>query len=154
MTEGMQRRLVAIVAADVVGYSRLIGTDETGTLAAMRALRAELWNPSTEAHGGRLVATAGDSLLIEFPSAVAAVECSVAIQRAMAIRNVDLAEDRQIRLRIGVNLGDVVVDGEDIHGDGVNIAARLEAEQRRLPSRNIILLNSSGWPRPTGKPTP
>ncbi len=123
-----QHRLAAIVAADVVGYSRLISADEAGTLAAMRAHRAELWDIETKARGGRVVGTAGDSLLFEFPSAVAAVECCVAIQRGMAARNAGTAEDRRIRLRIGVNLGEVVVDGDDIHGDGVNIAARLEAE--------------------------
>ena len=128
MTEGTHHRLAAIVAADIVGYSLLVGTDEAGTLAAMRALRAELWDPMTEAYGGRLVGTAGDSRLVEFPSTVAAVECSVAIQRAMVERNAEVPEERRIRLRIGVNLGDVVVDGDDILGDGVNVAARLEGE--------------------------
>lgn len=128
MSNGAQRRLVAILAADVVGYSRLIAADEVGTLAAMRSLRSELWDPTTEAYGGRLVGTAGDSRLVEFPSAVAAVECAVAIQRAMVERNADVPVDRRIQVRIGINLGDVVVDGKDIHGDGVNIAARLESE--------------------------
>ena len=128
MTSGTQHRLAAILAADIVGYSRLVAADEAGTLDAMRTLRAELWDPVTEAHGGRLVGTAGDSRLVEFSSTVAAVECAVAIQRAMVDRNADVPEDRRIRLRIGVNLGDVVVDGDDILGDGVNVAARLEAE--------------------------
>ena len=114
MAEGTQRRLAAILAADVVGYSRLMAADEAATLDQMRELRAELWDPKTEAHGGRLVGTAGDSRLVEFPSAVAAVQCAVAIQQAMVEHNADLAEDRQIRLRIGINLGDVVVDGDDI----------------------------------------
>ena len=127
MSEGTQHRLAAIVAADIVGYSRLIAADEAGTLAAMRAHRSELWDPTTEAYGERLVGTAGDSRLVEFPSAVAAVESAVAIQRAMVERNAGFPEDRRIRLRIGINLGEVVVEGNDIHGDGVNIAARLEA---------------------------
>ncbi len=128
MTNASRHRLAAILAADVVGYSRLISADEAATLAAMRAHRAELWDPTTEAFGGRLVGTAGDSRLVEFPSAVAAVECAAVIQRAMLERNAAVPEDRRIRLRIGVNLGEVVVDGEDIHGDGVNVAARLEGE--------------------------
>ncbi len=123
-----QHRLAAILAADVVGYSRLISADESGTLTAMRVHRSELWDPTTEAFGGRLVGTAGDSRLVEFPSAVAAVECAVAIQRAMIARNAPVPEDARIHVRIGINLGDVVVDGDDIHGDGVNIAARLEGE--------------------------
>ncbi len=127
MSEPLQRRLSVIVAADVVGYSRLVAADEAGTLAAMKAHRAELWDPTTEAHGGRVVGTAGDSLLIEFQSAVAAVECSLAVQRAMTVRNDDIEDDRRMRLRIGVNLGEIVVEGDDILGDGVNIAARLEA---------------------------
>ncbi len=121
-------RLAAILAADIVGYSRMVAADEAGTLAAMHAHRSEVWDPVTEAHGGRLVGTAGDSRLVEFPSAVAAVECAVAIQRAMVERNADVPEAARIRLRIGVNLGDVAVDGDDILGDGVNIAARLEGE--------------------------
>ena len=116
------------MAADVAGYSRLISADEAATLAAMRSHREELWDPLTETHGGRLVGTAGDSLLVEFPSAVAAISCAVAIQRAMADRNHAIPEAERVRLRIGINLGDVVVDGGNIHGDGVNIAARLEAE--------------------------
>ncbi len=95
MSETIQRRLSAIVAADVVGYSRLLAADEAGTLAAMRAYRAEIWEPETKAHGGRVVGTAGDGILIEFQSAVAAVECSIAIQREMASRNAALAERPQ-----------------------------------------------------------
>ena len=126
MSEGIQRRLVAILAADVVGYSRLMEADEAGTLAAMKAHRAELWGPMTERHGGRIVGTAGDSLMVEFGSAVAAVECAVAVQRGMSERNVALPDEQSMLLRIGVNIGEVIVDGEDIYGDGVNIAARLE----------------------------
>jgi adenylate cyclase len=121
------RRLAAIVSADVVGYSRLMGEDETATLGAMKAHRRELWTPNIEGHDGRVVGTAGDSILVEFQSAVAAIECSVAIQRGMAERNVSLPEGRQMLLRVGVNIGEVVVEGGDIFGDAVNVAARLEA---------------------------
>ena len=107
MTNASRHRLAAILAADFVGYSRLISADEAGTLAAMRTLRAELWDTTTETFGGCLVGTAGDSRLVEFPSAVAAVECAAVIQRAMLERNADVPEDRRIRLRIGVNLGEV-----------------------------------------------
>ncbi len=127
MSVGTQRRLAAIVSTDVVGYSRLMGADEAGTLAAMRSHRAELWNPTIERFGGRVVGTAGDSLLVEFASAVAAVECAIAVQRGMVERNGDQPEEQRMQLRIGVNLGEVVVDGDDIFGDGVNLAARLEA---------------------------
>ena len=122
-----QRRLSAIVSADVVAYSRLLGADEAGTLAAMRTHRIELWDPLIQQYGGRVVGTAGDSLLIEYTSAVAAVESSVAIQRGMFDRNVDVPDERRMLLRIGVNIGEVVIDGEDIFGDGVNVAARLQA---------------------------
>ncbi len=127
MSEGTQRRLAAIVSADVVGYSRLMGADEQGTLATMRAHRSELWNPVIEQHGGRVVGTAGDSLLIEYASAVAAVESSIAVQRAMVERNTDVPDERRMLLRIGVNIGEVVIDGNDIFGDGINVAARLQA---------------------------
>ncbi len=130
MTERTRHRLAAILAADIVGYSRMVAADEASTLAAMHTLRSELWEPLTETHGGRLVGTAGDSRLVEFPSAIAAVECAVATQQAMAERNADLPEDRRVRLRIGVNLGDVAVDGDDILGNGVNVAARLETEAK------------------------
>ena len=124
---GVERKLVAILAADLVGYSRLMEADETGTLAAMKAHRRDLWTPLTERYGGRVVDTAGDSVLVEFASAVAAVECAVAVQRGMAARHADRPEGTRMVLRIGVNIGEVVVDGDDIFGDGVNIAARLEA---------------------------
>jgi len=122
-----RRRLAAIVAADVVGYSRMLAANETATLEAMKRHRKELWTPQIGRHGGRLVGGAGDSILVEFQSAVAAVECAIAIQCGMAERNSDLPEDRQMRIRVGINIGEVVVDGEDIFGDGVNVAARLEA---------------------------
>ena len=123
----MQRRLAAIVAADVAGYSRLIGQDEEGTLTAMRALRSEVIDPLLAQHGGRVANTAGDSLLIEFPNAVEAVRCAVAVQEETNARSAELPEDRRILFRISVNIGDVVVEGEDLLGDGVNVAARLES---------------------------
>ena len=119
------RRLAAILAADVVGYSRLMGEDEAGTAKAVRE-RREAATPIVRSFGGRLVKTTGDGVLLEFPSVVAAVECAVAIQTMMAERNADMPEEKRIRYRIGVNLGDVLIEGDDILGDGVNIAARLE----------------------------
>ena len=121
-----QRRLAAIVAADVVGYSRLMGMDEAGTLAALRQHRAELIDPAIAEFGGRIVKTMGDGLLLEFPSVVDAVQCALQVQNAMAARNENIAEDRRIVFRIGINLGDIIIDGDDIRGDGINIAARLE----------------------------
>jgi len=120
------RKLAAIVAADVAGYSRLIGQDEEGTLRAFRAHRAELIDPLIDEHGGRIANTAGDSLLLEFPSAVDAVRCAIAFQEGMANRNDDVDADVQICFRIGINVGDVIAEGDDLLGDGVNIAARLE----------------------------
>jgi adenylate cyclase len=122
----VQRRLSAILAADVVGYSRLIGDDEEGTIARLRALRTEAIDPSVEEFGGRIVKTMGDGLLVEFASVVDAVRAAVEIQREIAERNAGGAEDQRIELRIGINLGDIVIDGDDILGDGVNVAARLE----------------------------
>ena len=121
------RRLAAIVAADVAGYSRLVGADEEGTLAALTALRRELAHPKIEEHHGRIVRTTGDGLLVEFASVVDAVRCAVEVQRDMAQRNDPVPIDRRIEFRIGINLGDIINDGDDIFGDGVNIAARLEA---------------------------
>ncbi len=123
---GVERKLVAILAADMVGYSRLMEVDETGTIARQRAHRQELIDPKIAEHHGRIVKTTGDGLLIEFASVVDAVTCAVDLQRAMAEREADVPEDRRIRYRIGVNLGDIVVEGDDILGDGVNVAARLE----------------------------
>ncbi len=127
MAEGTtRRRLAAILAADVVGYSRLVGLDEAGTLSALRALRKELVEPALKRHRGRVVKLMGDGLLAEFESVVDAVTAAAEIQRALPARFADLPEDRRIRIRIGVNLGDVVVEGRDLLGDGVNIAARLQ----------------------------
>jgi TolB-like protein/Tfp pilus assembly protein PilF len=124
--ERVERRLAAILAADVVGYSRLVGMDEEGTIARLKALREELIDPSFAKHRGRIVKTMGDGILVEFPSVVDAVRNAVEVQRAMAERNADEPEDQRIEFRVGVNLGDIIIDGDDILGDGVNIAARLE----------------------------
>ena len=123
----MERRLTAILAADVVGYSRLMGEDEVGTLARLKTCRRELIDPAIEEFHGRIIKLMGDGALVEFASVVDAVQCAATIQRKMADRDQGTAEARQIRFRIGVNLGDVIVEGDDIYGDGVNIAARLEA---------------------------
>ena len=121
------RRLAAILAADVAGYSRLMGSDEEGTLNRLKAHRRELVDPKIREHHGRIVKTTGDGMLVEFSSVVDAVRCAVEIQRAMVDRNATVPEDKRITFRIGVNLGDVIADSGDIYGDGVNIAARLEA---------------------------
>ncbi len=124
--ERVQRRLIAILAADVVGYSRLMEADEEGTRARLRSLHSELIDPRIAADGGRIVKTMGDGILVEFPSIVDAVRNALAIQGAMRRRNADIPEESRIVFRVGVNLGDVIIEGDDIHGDGVNIAARLE----------------------------
>jgi adenylate cyclase len=121
------RRLAAILAADVAGYSRLMGADEEGTLERLKALRRELVDPKITEHHGRIVKTTGDGLLVEFASVIDAVRCAVEMQQAMPERNTDIETENRIELRIGVNLGDVIVEGDDIYGDGVNIAARIEA---------------------------
>ena len=120
------RRLAAILAADVVGYSRLMGADESGTLQALKAIRSELIDPSLAAHNGRLVKTTGDGLLVEFASVVDALRCAIEVQAGMAERNATMLADKRIEYRIGINMGDIVVEDDDIFGDGVNVAARLE----------------------------
>jgi len=125
--ERVERRLAAILAADVAGYSRLMGEDEEGTLAELKAIRRELAEPKIAKHHGRIVKTTGDGLLVEFASVVDAVRCAMEVQHAMEQRNADLAEARRIQFRIGINLGDIISDEHDIYGDGVNVAARLEA---------------------------
>jgi TolB-like protein len=125
--ERAQRRLAAILAADVVGYSRLMQLDEAGTLAALKAPRSEILQPTVSKHHGRIVKLMGDGVLVEFASAVDAVECAVQLQEAVEAANADLREDRRIALRIGINLGDVMVEGSDLYGDGINIAARIQA---------------------------
>src|SRR5947207_1440181 len=122
----MERRLAAIFAADVAGYSRLIGADEEGTLARLKAHRRELIDPTIAEHQGRIVKTTGDGVLAEFASPVKAVRCAIEVQHGMAERNADVPQGDRIEFRIGINLGDVVVDEDDIYGDGVNVAARLE----------------------------
>ena len=122
----MERRLAAILAADVVGYSRLMGADETGTLERLKSLREELVQPSIENRKGRIVKLMGDGVLAEFPSVVEATQCAIDIQGQMDGRETDVPEERRIRLRIGINLGDVIGEGGDVYGEGVNIAARLE----------------------------
>jgi class 3 adenylate cyclase/pimeloyl-ACP methyl ester carboxylesterase len=126
-TGEISRRLTTIVAADVAGYSRLTAADEAGTLAALRTHRSEFIDPKVAEYRGRIANTAGDSILIEFPSVANALRCAVDVQRGMAERNVSIPEDRRITFRLGVNLGDVVQQDEDLLGDGVNVAARLEA---------------------------
>jgi adenylate cyclase len=121
------RRLAAILAADVAGYSRQMGADEEGTLERLKALRHELLDPKIAEHHGRIVKTTGDGMLVEFASVVDAVRCAIAVQQAMPERNTGVAADSRIELRIGINLGDVIVEGDDLYGDGVNIAARIEA---------------------------
>jgi adenylate cyclase len=124
--EGVERRLTTILAADVVGYSRFMATDEAGTLTSLKAIRRELFEPKTTEHHGRVVKLIGDGTLMEFGSVVDAVTFAVDVQRAMAKRNADVPEDRRITYRMGINIGDIIVEGDDIYGDGVNIAARLE----------------------------
>jgi adenylate cyclase len=121
------RRLAAILAADVAGYSRLMGADEEGTLDRLKMLRRELADPKIKEHRGRIVKTTGDGLLVEFGSVVDAVRCAVDVQREMAGRNAAVPAERRIEFRIGINVGDIIIDDEDIYGDGVNVAARLEA---------------------------
>jgi adenylate cyclase len=123
----IERRLAAILAADVVGYSRLMGANEVGTLRALKNLRREIVDPALAAHGGRVVKLTGDGILIEFASVVNAVACAVEVQGAVARRNADTPQEHRINYRIGINIGDVIVDGEDLYGDGVNVAARLQA---------------------------
>jgi adenylate cyclase len=122
--ERLQRRLAAILSADVVGYSRLMGNDEAGTLSRLNALRRDLIDPTIAAHSGRIVKLIGDGTLVEFASAVDAVTCAIEIHRRLGERADDDAEP--IQFRIGINVGDIIIEGDDILGDGVNIAARIE----------------------------
>ena len=121
--ERVERRLAAILAADVAGYSRLMERDEAGTLVRLKTLRRDLIDPKIAEHKGRIVKTTGDGILIEFPSVVEAVACAVAVQRGMAARNDATAEDERIQFRVGINSGDVIVEDGDIHGDDVACAA-------------------------------
>jgi len=143
----VERRLAAILAADVAGYSRLMGTDEEATLTALKACRRELIDPKIAEYRGRIVKTTGDGALVEFPSAVDAVRCAIEIQRAMAARNTSIPEDRRIEFRIGINVGDIIIDEGDIYGDGVNIAARVES----LASPGEICLSDNAYQQIKGK---
>jgi class 3 adenylate cyclase len=140
------RRLSAIVAADVAGYSRLMGLDEVGTARILREHRA-VSDALVAKHGGRVVKTTGDGVLLEFASVVDAVECAVAVQAAMAQRNDGIPLDRRMLFRIGINLGDILIEGDDILGDGVNIAARLEA----IAEPGGICISSSAYDQVRGK---
>jgi TolB-like protein len=140
------RRLAAILAADVVGYSRLMGEDEVGTAQAVREHR-EAATPIVRSHGGRIVKTMGDGVLLEFPSVVAAVECAIAVQKLMIERNAGVPEDKRILYRMGVHVGDVIVEGDDILGDGVNIAARLEG----IAQPGGICLSASAYEHVQGR---
>src|SRR6204780_709128 len=140
------RRLSAIVAADVAGYSRLMGLDEAGTARILREHRVVL-DGLVAKHGGRIVKTTGDGILLEFPSVVDAVECAGAVQAAMAERNDGIPEDRRMLFRIGINLGDILIEGDDILGDGVNIAARLEG----IAKAGGICISSSAYEQARGK---
>ena len=122
----VERRLAAILAADVAGYSRLMGMDEEGTLVQLKGHLQALIDPKIEEHRGRIVKTTGDGLLVEFASVVDAVRCAVEVQRGMSERNVSVSVDKRIEFRVGINLGDIIIDDDDIYGDGVNVAARLE----------------------------
>ncbi|MGO9330940.1 MAG: tetratricopeptide repeat protein [Steroidobacteraceae bacterium] len=143
----VERRLAAILAADVAGYSRLMGVDEEGTLAALKACRQELIDPKIAEHRGRIVKTAGDGALVEFASAVDATRCAMEIQRAMDERNAEVAEDRRIEFRIGINVGDIIIDEGDIYGDGVNIAARVET----LARPGAVCLSDNAYQQIKGK---
>src|SRR5260221_741663 len=140
-------RLAAVLAADVAGYSRLMGVEEEETLAALKALRKSLIDPNIAEHRGRIVKTTGDGVLVEFASAVDAVRCAMEIQRAMAERSVSTPEDRRIEFRIGINVGVIIIDEGDIYGDGVNIAARVET----LASPGAICLSDNAYQQIKGK---
>ena len=143
----VERRLAAILAADVAGYSRLMGVDEEGTLAALKTCRRQIIDPKIAKHRGRIVKTTGDGALVEFASAVDAVHCAIAIQRSMAESSGDVSGDRRIEFRIGINVGDIIIDEGDIYGDGVNIAARIEA----IAEPGGISISEDAWRQVQGK---
>jgi TolB-like protein len=143
----VERRLAAILAADVAGYSRLMGNDEEGTLAELKACRRELIDPKIAEYRGRIVKTTGDGALVEFASVVDATRCAVGIQRAMAERNAAIPEDRRVEFRIGINVGDIIIDEGDIYGDGVNIAARVQS----LASPGALCLSDDAYKQIKGK---
>lgn len=133
----VERRLAAIFAADVAGYSRLMGADEESTHARLKAHRRELCDPAIERHRGHIANTAGDSILAEFGSVVDAVNCAAEIQRSMVGRNAEVSPDERVEFRIGINVGDIITDGDDIFGDGVNVAARLEGDSKTSHSGHL-----------------
>ena len=143
----VERRLTAILAADVAAYSRLMGVDEEGTLRQLKAHRKELIDPKITEHRGRIVKTTGDGALVEFASAVDAVHCAIDIQRAMAERNADIPADRRIEFRIGINVGDIILDEGDIFGDGVNIASRVET----FASPGAVCISDNAYQQIKGK---
>jgi adenylate cyclase len=143
----VQRRLAAVVAADIAGYSRLTGADEEGTLERLRTLRRELIDPAVIEHHGRIVKTTGDGFLIEFASVVDAVRCAIAVQRGMARRNTEVSVEKRILFRVGINLSDVVAEGDDLLGDGVNVAARLEG----IAEPGGICLSRAAYDQTRGK---
>ena len=143
--ERLQRRLAAILSADVVGYSRLMGIDEAGTLSRLNALRSDLIDPTIAVHSGRIVKLMGDGTLVEFASAVDAVTCAIEIQRQLRERARDEADP--IRFRIGINVGDIIIEGDDILGDGVNIAARIEG----IAEPGGISISEDAWRQVQGK---
>jgi len=148
MNEGrVERRLAAILAADIVGYSRLMSLDEEGTLAAVRALRRQLLDPKIAQHHGRIVKTTGDGALVEFASAVDATRCAIEIQGAVAERNVSIPAERRVELRIGINVGDIIIEDDDIFGDGVNIAARIEG----IAQPRSVSISEDVWRQVQGK---
>ena len=145
--ERLQRRLAAILSADVVGYSRLMGSDEAGTLARLKAMRRDLIDPAIAAHSGRIVKLMGDGALVEFASAVDAVTCAIEIQKQLREHDAGGSEADPIRFRIGINLGDIIIEGDDILGDGVNIAARIEG----IAEPGGISISEDAWRQVQGK---
>jgi adenylate cyclase len=145
-SDQVKRKLAAILAADIAGYSRLMGADETGTLARLKQYRRELIDPKNKQYHGRVVKTTGDGILIEFPSVVDAISCSIEVQQGMRERNADISPEKRLEFRIGINLGDVIVEGRDLYGDGVNIAARLEglAEPGGISISQTVLNHARG----------
>ena len=141
------RKLAAILAADVAGYSRLMGLDEEGTLERLKVHWRELIDPKIAEHRGRISRTTGDGMLVEFVSVVDAVRCAVEVQQRMSERNADVAGDHRIEFRVGINLGDIIIDGGDIHGEGVNIAARLEA----MADPGTVCMSAGAWEQVRGK---
>ena len=145
--ERLERRLAAILAADVAGYSRLIGDDEEGTHTALKRVLKSLVDPKIGQHRGHMVKNTGDGALVEFASAIDAVRCAVEIQRAMAELNADIPADRRIEFRLGINVGDIIFDEGDIYGDGVNIAARVQT----LAKAGAICLSDNAYQQVKGK---